>query len=837
MSELLPIHECIPELRKVLAASPIVILEAPPGAGKSTVLPIELLKESWLGNKKIVMLEPRRLAARSVSARMAQSLNEDIGETVGYSIRFERKVSDRTRLEVVTEGLLARRMQQDETLSDVGLLIFDEFHERNLHADFALTLALEIQKIIRPDLKILIMSATLDTAGISALLGNAPVISSSGRQFPVTMNYCAEDTSKRLHENVYNLVLRALGETTGDALVFLPGAGEILRTQEELEKRSAGCIIHPLYGELSFAEQEEALQPNRHGLRKIVLATSIAETSLTIQGITVVVDCGYSRVPRFDPETGLDKLITIRVSKDTADQRAGRAGRLGPGTCYRMWTETVQLHLQSSRRAEILDADLAPLLLNLFKWGHADVSSLTWITIPPEPAVKQAKSLLNDLGAIENDKITAHGKELLSLPAHPRIAHMLIAGRASNLTSLACDVAALLDERDPMPARQRGTHTAAGGGNSHGSDLSLRCEELTKWRKKERILGDRFRYERIEKLAKFWRSVLKVKDDKAFNPYDVGTLLSAAYPERVAFRQANSHYRLANGRKAQLPEHDPLSHEKWIVAAHLHMGQQGAKIFMAAPLDEESIKHLAKENIRVTWDSSNGELIARKEKSVGEIVTGFSIITEIPQEELNALLCGALKQDGESLLDWNEDVIQLQRRMALVRSVDPDNQWPDFSREFLLGHPEQWIAPYFTARMRKKDDFRKLNLVEILTATLSWEQQQQFEKLVPAKMEVPSGSMITILYQDHNAPPVLSVRLQELFGMSDTPIIGNGKVKMMIHLLSPGYKPVQVTQDLRSFWNTTYAEVRKELRSRYPKHSWPEDPWTAVAVRGVRKRF
>lgn len=824
MSELLPIHECIPQLKNVLAASPIVILEAPPGAGKSTVLPLELLNEVWLGDNKIVMLEPRRLAARSVSARMAQSLNEEIGDTVGYSIRFERKVSNRTRLEVVTEGLLARRMQQDETLSDVGLLIFDEFHERNLHADFALTLALEIQKIIRPDLKILIMSATLDTAGISALLGNAPIISSSGRQFPVTMNYYAEDASKRLHENVCNTVLRAVGETTGDLLVFLPGAGEILRTKEELEKRSTGCIIHPLYGELSFTEQEEALQPNRHGLRKIVLATSIAETSLTIQGIAVVVDCGYSRVPRFDPETGLDKLITIRVSKDTADQRAGRAGRLGPGICYRMWTETVQLHLQSSRRAEILDADLAPLLLNLYKWGHSDVSSLTWIIVPPHPSVEQAKSLLNDLGATENDKITAHGKELLSLPAHPRIAHMLIAGRESNITSLGCDIAALLDERDPM-------------GSSHGSDLSLRCEELTKWRRKERVQGDRFRYERIEKVAKFWRNVLKVKDDKTFNPYDVGTLLSAAYPERVAFRQANSHYRLANGRKAQLPEHDPLSHEKWIVAAHLHMGQQGAKIFMAAPLDEESIKHLAKDNIRITWDSANGELIARKEKSIGEIVTGFSIITEIPQDQLNSLLCGALKQDGESLLDWNDDVIQLQRRMTLIGYVDPQGGWPDFSREFLLAHPGKWIAPYFTARMRKKDDFKKLNLLEILTATLSWEQQQQFEKLVPSKMEVPSGSMISIQYQDHNAPPVLSVRLQELFGMSDTPVIGNGKVKMMIHLLSPGYKPVQVTQDLRSFWNTTYSEVRKELRSRYPKHSWPEDPWTAIAVRGIKRRI
>lgn len=819
----LPVYAILDDLRKKLQDSPIVILEAPPGAGKSTALPLELLHETWLGNNKIVMLEPRRLAARSVSARMAQTLGEEIGDTVGYSIRFERKVSAKTKIEVVTEGLLARRMQDDETLSDVGLLIFDEFHERNLHADFALTLALEIQKIIRPDLKILIMSATLDTAAISALLDDAPIVSSAGRQYPIALNYSAEDNSKRLPENVSELITRAIRETEGDILVFLPGAGEIKRTQELLESKSTGCIIHPLYGELTFAEQEDALNPDRHGLRKIVLATSIAETSLTIQGISVVVDCGYSRVPKFDGETGLNKLVTIRVSKDTADQRAGRAGRSGPGTCYRMWTETVQLHLQASRRAEILDADLAPLLLNLFKWGHSDVSTLTWVTSPPTPAVEQAKNLLRDLGAIEHDKITAHGKELLQLPAHPRIAHMMLYAKKNNLIALACDVAALLDERDPM-------------GPSHGSDLSLRCEELAKWRKKERVQGDRNAFMRIAKLADFWRKVMKVNELPSGNPYDTGTLLAAAYPERVAFQQSSSHYRLANGRKAQLPEHDPLSHEKWIVAAHLNMSQQGAKIFLAAPLDADSIKHLAKERIRVEWNTQSGELVARKEKSIGEIVTGFSVLTDIPQEELNEVLCEAIRNDGEALLDWNEDVIQLQRRIQLVSTHAPESHWPDFSTKHLIQHPEKWIAPYFTSKTRKKDDFRRFNLSEILTAVLSWEQQQELNRLAPSRLEVPSGSMIAIEYQDYHAPPILSVRLQELFGMSDTPLVANGKVKLMIHLLSPGYKPVQVTQDLRSFWNTTYAEVRKELRSRYPKHSWPEDPWTAVAVRGIKRR-
>jgi len=824
----LPIHAVIPEVRAKFLTNDIIILQAAPGAGKSTVLPLELLNEPWLDGKKIVMLEPRRLAARSVAARMADTLNQGIGETVGYSIRFERKVSARTKLEVVTEGLLARRMAQDETLSDVGLLIFDEFHERNLHADFALTLALEIRNLIRPDLKILVMSATIDAVALSALLGNAPVITSEGRQYPITLKYTEERQDKPLHTNVSQLVLQAVRETQGDILVFLPGAGEILRTAEELESKSTGCIVHKLYGELSFAEQEEALRPNAHGVRKIVLSTSIAETSLTIEGIAVVVDCGYSRVPRFDPETGLDKLITIRVTKDTADQRAGRAGRLGPGTCYRLWTETIQLHLQPARKAEILDADLSPLVLNLYKWGYPDAQGLQWVTSPPNSAVTQAKELLTQLKAITPDRITEHGKELLALPAHPRIAHMLLQGKKSHNAQLACDVAALLDERDPM-------------GNAHGSDLSLRCEELIKWRKKERVAGDRFRYERIDKVAKYWTNILSEKDTQSvFNPYAVGTLLSAAYPERVAFRLPSSNnkgttYRLANGRKASLSEHDPLSHEEWIVAAHLHLAQQGAKIFMAGPLDQDELKHLIEEKTIVSWDSNNGELIARKEKFIGEIVIGFTPLTKIPQEELNTILEDAVRGDGESLLNWDEDVIQLQRRMAILYDLFPNESWPDFTTSTLIANPEKWLSPYLN-NVRKKEDFRKLNLAEILLNILPWDKQQEMERLLPSKLEVPSGSMIKIDYQEHHAPPILAVRLQEVFGMSDTPVVANGKIKLMIHLLSPAYRPVQVTQDLRSFWNTTYSEVRKELRARYLKHSWPEDPWTAVAVRGVKRR-
>jgi ATP-dependent helicase HrpB len=820
----LPVFEILDDLKRKLQENPIVILEAPPGAGKSTALPLELLHEPWLGNNKIVMLEPRRLAARNVSARMAAALSEQTGETVGYRIRFEKKVSAQTKIEVVTEGLLARRMQDDETLSDVGLLIFDEFHERSLHADFALTIALEIQKIIRPDLKILIMSATLDTAGISALLGDVPIVSSSGRQFPIAINYSAEDATLRLPENVVNLVTRAIHETTGDILVFLPGAGEIMRAYELLDVKNTGCVIHKLYGDLSFAEQDEALQPNTHGLRKIVLSTSIAETSLTIQGISVVVDCGYSRIPKFDPETGIDKLVTVRVTKDTADQRAGRAGRLGPGTCYRMWTETIQLHLQPSRRPEILDADLAPLLLGALRWGARDLQSLTWITPPPAPSINHATELLSAMKAIDENGITTHGKALLELPAHPRIVHMLLAGKNGDYYDTACDIVALLEERDPM-------------GPTFGADLSLRCEELSKFRRKEKTVGDFRRYEKIEKVARWWRYTLKCdwKNTK-YDPYAVGMLLAKAYPERIAFRQSGTTYRLANGRKATLDEHDPLTHEKWIAVAHLNLNPKGARIFLAAPLDEETVKHLTVEKIRVEWNEQNGELIARSEKCIGDIVTGYTLLKDIPQEKLNDILCEAIKRDGESLLDWNEDVLQLIYRMSILRHFFAQSDWPDFSQGHLIAHPEKWLAPFFTARTKTKSEFRKLNLTEILLSTLSWEQQQELEKLLPSRIEVPSGSLIKIEYQNHNAPPVLSVRLQELFGMSDTPVIANGKVKLMIHLLSPGFKPVQVTQDLRSFWNSTYIEVRKELRMRYPKHSWPEDPWTAIAVRGVRRK-
>lgn len=822
-STTLPVYSVIPGLRDALRDNRIVILQAAPGAGKSTVVPLELRNEEWLAGNKIIMLEPRRLAARAVSERMADSLNEKTGEQIGYSIRFESKVSAATKVEVVTEGLLARRMLQDEFLEGTGLLIFDEFHERNLHADFALTLALEIRKLARPDLRILIMSATIDTAQLHNWLGDAHVITCEGRQFPITLHYVPENINATLVQNCTNLITRAYSETKGDILVFLPGAGEIKKVQELLEEKNTTAIVHPLYGDLSFSDQQRALLPDTSGMRKIVLATSIAETSLTIEGITTVVDCGYSRIPHFDPETETDQLITVRVSADTADQRAGRAGRLGPGTCYRMWSETVQMHLQASRKPEILNCDVTPMLLGLASLGFSNARELKWLTVPSEQSLNHGYELLHNLDALSDFKITEHGKAILNLPAHPRIAHMLLLGAADENGILACDIAALFEERDPMRSEA-------------GADLTLRIEELNKWRNKERFLGDRNRYERINRISQQWQRILKIKSAaKSVDAYEAGRLVAAVYPDRIALRQSGSLYRLADGQKALLPEHDSLASEKWIAAAHLHSGNQTAKIFLAAPLNEDDVKHLAKERVRVEWNESDGGIVARKETYIGGIVIRHSALPNVSSEETAKIILDVLRTQGATLLDWNERTQQLQRRVALYRKHFPDHEIPDLNTTTLLRSPEDWITPYING-IRKKDDLMRIDLSTVLSGLLTWEQKNMLDKEVPETINVPSGSNIRIDYQENESQPILAVRLQEVFGWKETPSILGGRVKLMLHLLSPAYRPVQVTQDLSSFWNSTYSEVRKEMRSRYPKHSWPEDPWTALAVRGVKKK-
>ena len=581
-----PVLEALPELRDHLFDNKIVILQAPPGAGKSTVLPLELLGEPWLHGSKMILLEPRRLAARAVAHRMADLKNEDLGQTIGYRIRFETVVTSRTRIEVVTEGILTRMIQRDNTLNGAGLVIFDEFHERGLQADLALALCLQVRQILRTDLRILIMSATLDSERLSTLLGNVPVVSCTGKQFPVEHRYYDFDPQTRIPEKMTRAVRKALKENAGDILAFLPGAWEIARTKELLEKEVIGATVCVLFGELPMKKQQEAILPLTDGARKVVLATSIAETSLTIEGITIVIDSGYSRVPRFDPRSGLTRLETIRVTKDAADQRAGRAGRLSPGVCYRLWSEGSNSSLVAHRSPEILEADLAPLILELGQWGVKDIKDLTWVTTPPAGAVNQAKELLHELEAMANGRITDKGKKMLHLPTHPRIAHMLLeAGRLGTIIQgLSTDIAALLEERDPLPREA-------------GADLTLRLETLRKWRTGDRVNADRNALERIERVAESWRKVFKATVDNTI-PFDkdVGKLLVAAYPERIArqVEKGSERYKLANGRIAKLPQHDPLTRETWLSVAQLDAAD-GKRIEQGHLLersgDEEVPKH------------------------------------------------------------------------------------------------------------------------------------------------------------------------------------------------------------------------------------------------------
>ncbi len=799
-----------------------MILQAPPGAGKSTVLPLHLLDCPWLAGRKIIMLEPRRLAAKTVAHRLAELHGDRPGETAGFRIRFENNTTAATRIEVVTEGILTRLIQNDNTLDGIGLVIFDEFHERSLQSDLALALCLQVQKILRDDLRILVMSATLDTGSLSTMLGAAPVITSAGRQFAVQHIYHNPDPDAPLPYRMAKTIRKALKEHSGDVLAFLPGAGEISKTQSLLESEPLGAQVVPLYGDLNWKKQQEAILPLPNGNRKVVLATSIAETSLTIEGITIVVDSGFSRIPKFDPRSGLTRLDTIRVTKDSADQRAGRAGRLSPGVCYRLWSEGQTAHLVSHRQPEILEADLAPLMLELRHWGTRNVNELAWITPPPAGAVRQALDLLSQLDALDEGRITERGRKMLKLPTHPRIAHMLLSASPADL-GLACDVAALLEERDPL-ARES------------GADLTLRLEALIRYRRSR--YGDRS-FEKIERLSEAWRKQFSVATalDSLPTATEAGKLLTAAYPERVA-RQTERHstrYKLANGRIVRLDEHDPLRNFQWISVAHLDAGAGEGKIFLAAPLDEGDLRSLAITHEVVRWDFERGMVVASEEDRIGSVVLASRPMTNVPDEKRVNALCQVVQSEGLHVLGWSPKEDQWQARVMSLRSWRPEDAWPDVSVENLLNTVEAWLPP-FLGRAYKRSDLERLPLGDILAAILPWDHGSRLDQLAPPWIEVPSGSKITVEYNSHGDAPALHVRLQEVFGLLATPTVNEGRMPVVMHLLSPGYKPVQVTKDLQSFWSSAYHEVRKELRIRYRKHAWPEDPWTAKAERRPTRR-
>lgn len=816
----LPVTDIIPSVRKHLATSNTLIVNAPPGAGKSTLLPLAIFDAPWLEGKKILMLEPRRLAAKTIALRMSSLLGETVGQTVGYRIRFESAVSDKTRIEVLTEGILTRMIHSDNALEGIGMVIFDEFHERGIHADVSMALCREAQQVLRPDLRIMVMSATLDMPQLTQLL-NAPVAESMGRQYPVEIIYSGEQDELMLPEMTARTVVKAVRVHEGDTLVFLPGQGEIKQCETLLRKALRDFVIHPLYGQLPSNKQYSAIMPNRNGKRKIVLATSIAETSLTIEGVKIVVDTGFGRASRFDPKSGLSRLETVQISKDSADQRAGRAGRLSLGVCYRMWSKATQERLAEHRTPEILEADLAALVLDMAAWGVIDISQLTWLTPPPKGALAQATETLHHLNALENGRITAHGKKIHALPCHPRIAHMLLMAEESGLLALATDIAALLEERDPLPREA-------------GIDLNLRIEALRRYRKAQ---GQGNRMGRIERIAESYRNLFAVpENDGPVDPYETGVLLAHAYPERIAYARPgnNAQFQLANGKYAAAGHRDELAHEPWLAIAHVDAREGIGKIFMASPLNPRDLAPLVKEQEVITWDTRKGGLIAAKELRIGSIVLQSKPLPAPDERHLLDAISNAIKQEGEMLLSFDEEVKQWQYRVLSLRKWRPQEGWPDVSTHTLLMTNKEWLGPYLN-KIKKPEDLKKINLKEILHHHLDWEKQSALEQLAPNKITVPSGSQIKLEYKENGAPPILAVRLQEVFGLADTPSINEGKTPVVLHLLSPGFKPVQITTDLRSFWADAYFEVKKELKRRYPKHAWPADPWKEKAVRGVRK--
>ena len=836
----LPIEDVLPALCAALARTPNAVLTAPPGAGKTTGVPPALLGAPWLGGKKVLLLEPRRLAARAAAHRMATTRQETVGETVGYRMRLDTKIGPKTRIEVVTEGILTRLLQQDPSLNAYGAVLFDEFHERSLQADTGLALCLESQRLFRPDLRLLVMSATLDVDALATFLDQAPVIACEGRMFPVETRYLDQPLTGHLDKTVTQIIRRALAQDSGSLLVFLPGMAEIRRVERTLLDAVLGpkILVAPLHGDLPQAAQDLAITPAPAGTRKVVLATSIAETSLTIDGVRVVIDAGLLRVPRFDPRTGLTRLDTIRVTQDSADQRRGRAGRLEPGVCYRLWTAAEQAALTPRRPLEMLDADLAPLMLDLSLWGTADPSELSWLTPPPAGTVAQAKDLLTRLGALDpTGAITAHGRRMADLPIHPRLAHLLLKSIPLQLTSLACDLAALLSERDLL----------RGPPGWRNADLRLRLDTLHGTQ--DHAGGgtvDRVAGQRIRRTAGLWRHQLArlsatQPTEKRQDHDAVGILLALAYPDRIAQRQPgpDRRYRLANGRGAIFPNPDPLATEEYLVIAELDGATQWARIDLGAPVALAEIEQLYQEDIRtsdsVVWDEKMQAVRATRQRQLWSLVLSEQSLSKPEPSLIAAALLQGIKQKGLDPLAWTPELQQWRARVQFLRRMTgPDSPWPDLSNEHLLQTLDHWLGPFLDG-LTTLERVKRLDLAPPLHALLTWEQQRQLERLAPAQVTVPSGSHIRLDYESSDLP-VLAVRLQEMFGCTDTPRVLDGKVPVMLHLLSPARRPVQVTKDLASFWKSAYMEVKKELRGRYPKHHWPDDPLTAPPTAKAKRR-
>lgn len=842
----LPIYSALSEVRERLEEDGVCALEAPPGAGKSTALPLELLALSRLQGAKILMLEPRRIAARSVASRMAHSLGESVGETVGYTIRFERRVSPKTRIEVVTEGVLTRRLQRDPALEGVGLLIFDEFHERNLHSDLALALALDARRGLREDLMLLLMSATLDFARAAELIG-ATTVQSAGRSYPIAVRY-AGGVGRSLAESAHlcetrpgefaeyaaRVIRREMAAGAGDALVFLPGAGEIRRVLERLENAPLpdDARVLPLYGDLPAAEQDRALAPDPGGRRRITLATNIAETSLTIPGVTLVIDTGLERAARFDPAAGLTRLVTRPIARAQATQRAGRAGRLSPGAAVRLWTQLEERDLAPYAAPEILESDLAPLALELAAWGAPDPLALAWLDPPPAAHYAEARALLQALGALDSEgRATPLGREMARLPVHPRLARLLLAGRDWGAPETAADIAALLSERDILPRRARDESDAS---------LALRLDQL---RANAGGPAGNAALRRVHSAARQLRELLDAKSSggaqtTAARRSDlIGRLLAMAYPDRVARRRSagDRRYLLCNGKGATLGPRDALAENEFLVVADADSGDRDARIYIAAPLERASIEELFADVIQeresIEWNERTDRVEALRETRLGALTLAARPLADVSPEGRAHAWAAGLRARGAGSLPWNEEARSFQARVEFLRAHG--ETLPDCSNEGLIATLEDWFAP-FLSDVRSPADLKKVDLAAALRARFAWPEQIRIDEQAPETWLAPSGSRLRLEYK--GARVALAVKLQELFGLAETPTVCNGRVKIVLELLSPARRPIQVTEDLRGFWDRTYPEVKKELKGRYPKHPWPDDPWSATPTRFTKKR-
>jgi ATP-dependent helicase HrpB len=826
----LPINDILPELLAALAVNKSAVLAAEPGSGKTTIIPLTLLDQPWLADRKIIILEPRRLAARAAAARMSELIGDKVGGIIGYRVRFDTKVSRTTRIEAVTEGILIRMIQNDPELTGVGLVIFDEFHERSLQGDLALALCLDARQL-RDDLKILVMSATIDTGGIGDLLDQAPVITGQGRCFPVAVEYLERQSTDFIVPRAVRGIDKALAEQQGDILVFLPGAGEIRAVQAHYAKRTELTCL-PLYGDLPL-EKQNLVFAKAPGQRRLILATPIAETSLTIEGITTVVDCGLVKIPRFDPASGLTRLETIPIAKASAEQRMGRAGRLGPGHCYRLWTKREQHSRPNFLPPEIINADLAPLLLELALWGVSAPGQLTWLDPPRQGQISQARQVLIDLEALdERLALTPLGRKLASFPLHPRLALMLVRGREQGLSKLACRLAAILNNRDPLKAEA----------SRYSADIEERLQLLTISERDGASAvrakgGDPAACRQILREAGQYQRLLGKTANDSGQLHEAGNLLASAYPNRIAHKKPGSgQHLLASGRGAILPDGDHLGQAELLVAAKLDAGKKQGRIFLAAPLSMAELRsnhaHLIETKKTVRWDAEQKRVVTVGEECLGSLVLSQKKWSGAEPEQISQCLLAGIRQAGITCLPWQKKSRELQARIQSAHLWQPDS-WPDVADETLL-QDLSWLEPYLSGA-KGLNDLKKLDLAEILLNRLTWQEQQELDRIAPTHFKVASGSRIKLRYQP-GGPPILAVRLQELFGCAETPTVANGKIPVLIHLLSPAQRPIQITSDLAAFWRSTYREVKKELAGRYPKHYWPENPLEAKATSRAKRK-